>query len=211
MRLLIFNPDTDLALANGCEYFEAPKSSKQFTKDLELLSLVYADYEDIILIDNLKSVSHLTDKITSVIPWGWNQALRKKLLKIGVGETVIPTYNDVQTIRDLSHRKSSVYILEKLKSCDSYYYPLPVTPKIITNANVGLDLYTDSPDSLFKTPWSNSGKGIWWKNTGSVDLLSKWLQSSISKFGSVIYEKEYHKLLDYAMIFKINSIGDIDF
>ena len=43
MKLYIFNPDTDLALANNRENYMPPARVKQMTKELELLPLWYAE------------------------------------------------------------------------------------------------------------------------------------------------------------------------
>ena len=45
-RLYLFNPDHDLALANGSKTYEAPASARQFASDLACLPLWYADAGD---------------------------------------------------------------------------------------------------------------------------------------------------------------------
>ena len=42
-RLYLFNPDHDLALANGSKTYDAPASARQFASDLACLPLWYAD------------------------------------------------------------------------------------------------------------------------------------------------------------------------
>ena len=51
----------------------------------------------------------------SVEPWGWNSALRASLLRQGVDEQLLPSTQQLDTIRQLSHRRTAAALLPKLR------------------------------------------------------------------------------------------------
>ena len=101
MKLYVFNPDTDMALANNEENYIAPASARRMAQDLALLPIWYAqpgsavlapsaynaDYLQIMkrmfpLSVQLVTEPELPDYAESqIIPWGWNLAFRKRMLK----------------------------------------------------------------------------------------------------------------------------------
>ena len=93
----IFNPDTDLALADGDENYIPPYSATKMAKDLASLPRWY-DIED----------------SRAVIPWGWNPALIKKLKAQGIAPDLLPDKEKMERIRQLSHRSLSVHLQKEL-------------------------------------------------------------------------------------------------
>lgn len=111
MNLYLFNPDADLALADGRVNYIPPASARQMACDLALLPAWYAlpgsgvlaasAYNDVFL-DRMSDLwgldAHLVTEpelgeieLESMIPWGWNAALRNRLLRNGVSEKALPT------------------------------------------------------------------------------------------------------------------------
>ncbi len=94
----LFNPENDLALANGSPYFCAPNSAKMMSADLSLLPLWFATEAGTVLAENLpvdtdwlemisklelkadwiKKEDFLSDQQTDsdllFSPWGWSPA-----------------------------------------------------------------------------------------------------------------------------------------
>ena len=111
MKLYVFNPDTDMALANNEENYIAPASARRMAQDLALLPIWYAqpgsavlapsaynaDYLQIMkrmfpLSVQLVTEPELPDYAESqIIPWGWNLAFRKRMLKGGIAKHKLPT------------------------------------------------------------------------------------------------------------------------
>lgn len=63
MRLHVFNPEHDMALAHGDAYFTPPRAGRQMRHDLGFLPLLWAADDDVVLLDDtaeaLQAVSRL--------------------------------------------------------------------------------------------------------------------------------------------------------
>ncbi|MDE6787038.1 MAG: hypothetical protein K2J46_08375, partial [Muribaculaceae bacterium] len=118
MKLLYFNPETEYALASGASFYTPPARVEKLKHENELLPELWANDEDMILVDEadgLKSVNRLVTwgdlreifaKDSNLIfePWGWNPALVRKLKDYGVPEQRLPKEVVVRRIRELAHR-----------------------------------------------------------------------------------------------------------
>ena len=80
MRLLIFNPWNDLALANGDPNFCIPASSVKMAHDLAPIQSLWSEPGDIIFNPQRGLSCDEADKVQEVIPWGWSPLLKKLLL-----------------------------------------------------------------------------------------------------------------------------------
>ena len=140
MILHIFNPEHDIALASGLANFTAPHAGRQLRHDLGFLPAIWAKEGDVILVDDVEQatrswqrISHRLrvllgierttcqfsnkahNEVTGVNPWGWNSALKARLVWQGVRDSEMPTSPQLQTIRDLSHRRTAAALLPKLR------------------------------------------------------------------------------------------------
>ena len=105
--LYIFNPEHDLALASGETNYMAPASARQMASELALLPMWYAEEGSVVLapsaynLDYVKKIQELlglsvdlmtepelaSERNLDIRPWGWDIAIRKRLLDLGVEET----------------------------------------------------------------------------------------------------------------------------
>ena len=105
-RTYIFNPDNDLALANGDANYLSPRSARRMALDLALLPVWYANEGDSVLIPNSETLYYwsrtssnysfppeikLITNIESIpsqplSPWGWNPALVKQMKVRGLSD-----------------------------------------------------------------------------------------------------------------------------
>jgi hypothetical protein len=128
MKLYIFNPDTDLALANNRENYMPPARVRQMTQELELLPLWYAEAGSCIFAPSsreneeflaeaksifgveaecIKETSQLPcNENIEITPWGWNVALRRQLLSRGIDESLLPSPQELALYRELSGRST---------------------------------------------------------------------------------------------------------
>lgn len=101
MELYLFNPDSDLALANNEANYIAPASARRMAQDMALLPIWYAAPGSAVLApsaynaDFLKRMRELfglqVQLVTEpelpdyaearIVPWGWNPAIRRFFLK----------------------------------------------------------------------------------------------------------------------------------
>ena len=134
MKLYVFNPDTDMALANNEENYMAPASARRMAQDLALLPIWYAqpgsavlapsaynaDYLQIMkrmfpLSVQLVTEPELPDYAESqIIPWGWNLAFRKRMLKGGIAKHKLPTLEELKRLRAFSSRELAMVVLDGL-------------------------------------------------------------------------------------------------
>lgn len=217
--LYVFNPEHDLSLANGSPFFNAPLSAQQFAKDCSyLLSWMFDD--GYVLVDekevgygNLENVcsEELSSlAIDKIVPWGWDAMLVNTLQKLGVESDLLPTAEQQNIIRTLSHRQTAIDALKWIKT----QIPLDVElPSFMTNSSDAKVFFENvaNRNAVYKMPWSGSGKGIRY----CVDTLTendfKWLENVVVKQGGVVGERYYDVVQNFAMEFcvtdKVEFVG----
>ena len=223
--MYIFNPENDLALANFSPHYTAPASALKMRRDLAMLpvwyapagALIIADKEaDSKLLEGLKQVLPITSWLITpsqianhsnreVKPWGWNPALKKELLQLGVKEQALPTIENIKMLRNYTSRENAIRLLKELKGenphfCGvSYYY---------TDINQLLDyLNKTEEEQVLKMPLSGSGKGIVWIKGAITDKQTDWCRRVIDMQGGVVVEPVLNKVEDFAMEFEIADSG----
>lgn len=225
--LYIFNPEHDLALASGENNYMAPASARQMASDLALLPVWYADHGSAVLAPSayasafLKELKERLGIIVTLItppevpgitgysfsPWGWDPALRRRLLSLGVDEAALPSNHSLEVLRRYSHRSHAVAMLPALQS-DEYF--------------CGESFYLITPDEwrrfveerercLLKAPLSGSGKGLNWCKGEYTSFISGWCARIGASQGGVIGEPVYRKEIDFAMEFYSDGRGGVAF
>ena len=227
MKLYIFNPDTDLALANNRENYMPPARVRQMTQELELLPLWYADADSSIFTPSLRNSSEFlaeakrlfgveakcikepsqlpADENIEITPWGWNVALRKQLLNRGVAESLLPTPQQLAEYRALSGRDKDTEILLSMHPSGGF------TAKVIDNIAECREYANKNPRCIFKAPWSGSGKGLLWCWGKYDDKSDGWCQRVIKEQGFVVATPIYEKLQDFAIEYYSDGKGNITF
>ena len=186
----IFNPDTDLALADGDENYIPPYSATKMAKDLASLPRWY-DIED----------------SRAVIPWGWNPALIKKLKAQGIAPDLLPDKEKMERIRQLSHRSLSVHLQKELLTSNEY-----CGSAMEFSSEQALQSFVESHTStILKAPWSGSGKGLLFCHGEFTNPVRQWCKKILDKQKSIIGEIAYNKVKDFAMEFYADSNGTVSF
>ncbi|MBQ8722224.1 MAG: hypothetical protein IJY67_08810 [Paludibacteraceae bacterium] len=225
-RLYYFNPDHDLALANGNAHFQAPESATAFAEDLSLLpcwfaeevaSEVLSDQEfseelNVLGLDVATIPLFSKDKIEEfkVEPWGWNLAVRKFFLNNGVAEKLLPTIDKIEEYKRLAHRRLTIDAMNYLRSRSIYPESLPQSAVELKSVAEVKAFALKHEEVVFKAPWSGSGKGVFWSSGPLTPSLSGWCKRIIEKQGSVMGEIAYNRVQDFAMEFKVGR-GDVAF
>ena len=196
--LYVFNPEHDLALANGSPYFDAPLSAKQFAADCRtLLQWVLGTDRDIYCsCEMLRDIDIAT--IEAVVPWGWDKAVVNSLLKAGAPPSLLPSDSVLDRIRHLSNRKVAIDALNYLKHNLNLDIPLP---RMLATVDEAVALMEEYGSVVYKMPWSGSGKGIRICRNGLTDNDIKWLANVIDKQQAVIGERYNTVVADFAMEF----------
>lgn len=225
-KLLIFNPEHDLALAVGNKSYTPPAIIDKLKKDFSLLPAAYAGDGDFVLVPqalckavksklpdlvsplfplrinkkaviiSLSQLPIVADKISMVIPWGWNHHLRKNLIAAGVSPNILPSETILETLRRLSHRRTTISFFDYFKNYPQYS-DLP-SPKEIHSLNEAEEFLSHAEVAFFKAPWSSSGRGIVVSDHITRKGLMEWAHGILSKQGSIIAEKAWDKKIDFA-------------
>lgn len=220
-KLHLFNPENDVCLGLGNKFYNMPNMVRRLHDSGGALPLWWADSDDMVYapgvaeewLDSVKSQfpvgAQLLDGNSKVegytgMPWGWSHDAKKQLIPTGCD---VISDDSIERIRMLSHRRTSITILERLKS-SGVFIPAPLPEEVfsIEDACVVADSY---PLTYFKAPWSSSGRGV----MGVVTLTPKdksRIISIIEKQGSILVEKGFAKKRDFAMLFHSNR-GKVSF
>lgn len=217
--IYLFNPDNDLALANFNANYTPPASALKIASDLAVLPIWFApDGKKIIaevernadFLSEIKTIFPLKHSLVDfseigtlqdnekIIPWGWNPALRKKLMDAGVKERNLPSMEDLRVLRQYSSRENAVKMLRELKEMrddfcgESHFF---------NNVTDLLEYLSTEINSVLKMPNSGSGKGLVWIKGGITDKQTDWCKRVIREQGGVIAEPVLDKVQDFAMEF----------
>ncbi|MBR6491835.1 MAG: hypothetical protein IKT02_05820, partial [Bacteroidales bacterium] len=117
MKLLVFNPEHDYAIANNDSNYVALESALQFADDCALFAAYYP-FDTGIVFQQCADIS----SVTQVVPWGWDKAIIKRLKNSGIDSKLLPSDSQMDKIRELSHRRMSSiamqYILDNSRTPD---------------------------------------------------------------------------------------------
>lgn len=217
MRLLLFNPENDLALASGDAHYTPPASALAMARDMQDFPLLWATADDVILrrdgvvIDTkgqyvASALTDVADAITSVQPWGWSPLLARQLRDMGLPDRLLPSETQMDAYRAWSSRQTAVKLLTRLREewPDAF---------LADGALVGESEWCVSEEEvataknrygscMLKAPWSGSGRGV---RPVKATLMSPkdiaWVQSVLQRQGGVEVEPLYDRRLDFAMEF----------
>lgn len=220
MKLHVFNPEHDIALAANLTQFTAPHAGRQLRSDLGWLPALWASVEDAVLVDNVtharrvfgcfrkrlgRGVCQFVERgqlpaldISQVEPWGWDAALANDLRRWGVSEGAMPHDNMLAQYRQLSHRRTSARLLPLLRMEGT------------VGEAVECATLQEVDDSIrrwgrvvMKAPWSSSGRGV------CFSMQQGWAENVIRRQGSVMVEPYYNKVKDFGMEFEADGNGGI--
>jgi hypothetical protein len=214
-------------LANNSSTYTPPASARRFSADLSLLPIWYACSQSAVLASSLYNLPFLKEKQTlfpelprlltepeiaflptlTPIPWGWNPAIHRYLLSLGIPIETLPGREQLAAIRKQSHRLFAVNLLQVLQVdnhfCGESFY--------LTNTNDVRYFVENHEISLLKAPLSGSGKGLNWCKGIYTPLINRWSEHAIKQQGGVIAEPVYHKVIDFAMLFYATAQGAVTF
>ena len=224
--LYLFNPDQDLALASGEVNYMPPASARRMAEELALLPVWFADRPCSVLAPSAYNQSFLEEmldlfplsaslrtqaedfsEVRSVVPWGWNPALRKRLLSLGVPDAALPSMEDIGRLRDLSHRLQAVQLLPGLQVDEVF-----CGESCYLTALSDCRAFVESLECcLLKAPLSGSGKGLNWCKGMFTSSISGWCKRIAALQGGIMAEPVYDKVIDFAMEFCSDGLGKVRF
>lgn len=208
MKIHLFNPENDLALALGCRHYTPPPHAAAIHNAGALLPMWWAEETDIVLAPESlgDEARRLRERFglfgamgnpreaTEAAPWGWSADAKRQFARAGVDESVLPDDRAIERMRLLSHRRMSVEIIRRLDGD----YPMPVET---TDARTVVGLERANPGCYVKSPWSGSGRGVFCARSLDEDALLRRAEGIIHRQGSVMVERGLDKVADFAALF----------
>lgn len=232
MKLHIFNPEHDMALAANQQRFTAPHAGRQMRADLGFIPALWAESGDMVLVDDveaaIEAVRHIAKYVNDVVfvaladlhdmqldgvavePWGWNRTLKEQLLRANPSlEPLLPNDSTLSAIRDLSSRKfAAEHLLPVLR--DSHSCGTVGESFYCSTEEETLHMMSQFGRSVLKSPWSSSGRGVRYVATAVPDShTSGWLRNVIRLQGGIMVEPLYSKVYDFGLEFYSMPSGDI--
>ena len=205
MKLHIFNPENDLALADGRPGFTAPASARQMRQELYWLPEWWADEGDRVW-DGEEPIN--LQPGDEIVPWGWSPALIHQLKRAGVDDCFLPSDDEMQQLRALSSRHTAVEALARLRQdgvAGEWMCGESAVCRTLDEVNACRERW---PHTLLKAPWSSSGKGLM---PDTDPHMEAWARRIIRQQGSVVAERWLYKTVDFAMEFRCDGSGGVEY
>lgn len=204
-RLYVFNPENDMALADGHPGYTPPARIQQMRRELWWLPQWWAEEDDIVWDGEARL--DLPDD-TTILPWGWSPMLCHQLQKAGVKASLLPSPDELEHIRQLSHRQTAVSLLQELHDnlpLDGHLAGRSVLCRSIEEAEAAVG---SSGQALLKSPWSSSGRGLM---QADGTAWKAWADRILEAQGSVVVEQFLHKVCDFALEFWLDGKGGVEY
>lgn len=128
-------------------------------------------------------------------PWGWSGDAGRRLAAYGAQ---CPTLEQLERMRQLSHRRTSLQVMRRLKA--EVAVPLPPLPVEATSLAEVADAAGGFGSFYLKAPWSSSGRGVARFDSLSLTAVAR-AESILRRQGSVMVEKALDGVQDFAMLF----------
>ena len=143
--------------------------------------------------------------------WGWDRAIRRELERNGVPASLLPTAEQIEQIRQLSHRRTSAQLLPLLQMEGTVGEAFECT----TIEQVE-ELYQRYSRLVLKAPWSSSGRGVRFCDAARLVnneelIMNNWVRNVIKTQGSIMAEPYYNKVRDFGMEFEADAEGHIHY
>lgn len=200
--IFVFNPEHDLALANGDRHYIPPKNIREMARDLSHL-----------LAEALSPASLAGSPASAAAcrlqPWGWDYAVVEHFKKMGIPSEELPGDDALASLSARSERATAHHLLQAfLEEHPGDWY---IGESVLMHHTSDIDAYAKRHGHiLLKAPLSGSGKGLRHVNFGekenvSDSKLESWANALIHRHGYFTAEPFYTKATDFAMEFCISA------
>lgn len=225
MKILVFNPEHDLALASNLANFTAPHAGRQLHADLSFIPALWAEAGDVVLVGDTDEAERkfrmLTKRpfgryvtkeqlaslpVSGVDVWGWDLAIRAYLLRSGVAESLLPSVEQIAVIRDLSHRRHAALMLSALQGEGTIGQA-----QMVTTVEALYEHLARVGRIVVKAPWSSSGRGVRFLAENITKSDDGWLRRTIATQGALMVEPHYAKVKDFGMEFYSDGKGHVSY
>lgn len=223
-HLYIFNPDCELAIANGGRFYTPSANVVKMEEDLAFLPAWLGSPGDLVLVKELPDVSFWDDLSEKLLlkcipvreselkhysglrgePWGKSPKMCYWLKEKGLGEEWKPEQKEWYSRKKA--REGLELLLQNLS-----FLSEDILPHICSSLSE-LEQIIGEGCWLVKAPWSSSGKGLLALEGRLACKEEEWLRGMFRRQGYLMLEKKLDKVADFAMEFladeqNVNFIG----
>ena len=223
MRILVFNPEHDIALSANLANFTAPHAGRRLRIDLGWLPALWATPDDVVLVDDVEHAQRAWNRLKNrvgrssvrfiaknelhafsdccVEPWGWDLALRAYLLRHGAVH--VPSEAEIDVVRRLSHRRTAAVLLDQLRCVEGTVGE----SFVVADADAVSDMVARLGRVVLKAPWSSSGRGLRFLSAPPDEAQRRWIANIVEQQGGLMLEPQYDKVCDLGMEFERADAG----
>ena len=187
MQLCIFNPEHDLCMAKGRAHYVPPRSAVEFARrDADIMQVLYPGARCFSVYDTaLSGVLQQCCNIHDIRAWGWDAVVKHELLKRGAPVALLPSDEELVTIRELQHRSS---VLPLQEDCHEVH-----------SVEEMERLLRGREHWVMKAPWSGAGRGLRWVHGSLTAIDCDWLAKTVATQRCVIAEPRREVEADVAL------------
>ncbi len=209
--ILLFNPENDLALAVDRPGYTPPAAAVRLRHAGCLLPMWWAEVGDYILVGDTDSVRRGMElkelyglpgtPVTHIppgahpAPWGWSGYTRRLFIQAGMAEGILPSDSNIQQLRMLSHRRTTIDIHRLLGT------PEHLRPVETSSVETAMDTIRRMGRTVIKLPWSSSGRGILYSADIPEPTLKEYIAGIIHRQGSALIEPHFDRIRDFATLY----------
>lgn len=212
-KLWVFNPDCEMAIANGSKYYMPPVHVVTMAEDLAVLPAFLGKSEDWVLVRHLPDPAFMVSVYEPLQlkagyiqeaevrtlgavkgePWGWSPKMCHWLAERGMGEEWKTEQKEWYSRKKA--REGLIRLFALIPDLEQ-----EVIPEICYSIEE-IEQKMESGKYLVKAPWSSSGKGILGLEKPIAVKEKERLHGILKRQGYVMLEKKLNKVLDFAMEF----------
>ena len=218
-RLFLFNPDCEMAIADGGNFYTPPKNVVRMVQDLAFLPawlskpgdgvLVYEQPDELFWKETCQplqltiqsvSIHELTaNSAWTGEPWGKSPNMGHWLKTYGLGEAWHPEQKEWYSRK--TAQKGLEVLLKTMPDLE-----IDILPRCCYSMEE-IEKVISSGDFFIKAPWSSSGKGLLALSKKIGDKEREWIGGILRRQGYVMVEKRLDKVKDFAMEFQKGEKG----
>lgn len=218
-RLFIFNPDCELAIANGSKFFMPSSNIVKMMEDLAFLPAWMAEEGDCVLVKETLSDAFQKDvirpfqvncraildsEISNISgicgePWGLSPKMCHWMAQRGMGGEWQPEQKEWYSRK--TARKGLEYLMNSFSFLEA-----GILPRICFSLEE-MEYQLGEGQYIAKAPWSSSGKGLLPLEGHLEQKEREWLGGILRRQGYLMLEKRLNKIEDFAMEFCVGERG----
>lgn len=229
VKLHIFNPEHEMALACDKTAMTLPHAIQEFKMNLGFLPALWAHDGDFVLVDDVLFALKALDKchrphadvlfvtiddikhlmFSHFEPWGWDKVVRQTLLNAGIPESLLPSDGYLSYIRSLADRRNTTCALSYLRSgIEEFTCGESCFCKSFAEVDYAMQRFGRI---VVKTLWSSSGRGVRYIDHSIGASTRGWIANVIEKQGGLMVEPYYKKVKDFALEFRSKGGGSVEY